>query len=255
MTDPAAPPSIELLDVCLRYGTFSALDRVSLRADPGSRIALVGPSGAGKTSLISLINASTQPSAGTVRVLGTEPSRLEGKQRRALRRRIATMHQQLFLPGSLRVARNVNAGRLGAWTTGHALRSLLRPGADDVRRAEDALGQLGIAHTIWRRTDELSGGERQRVALARLLVQDAELILADEPTSNLDPARAGEVLDLLLHVAESARTVLVSVHAFDLAVARFDRIVGLRAGRILFDLPAAEVSPARAAELYAIAPS
>jgi phosphonate transport system ATP-binding protein len=126
---------------------------------------------------------------------------------------------------------------------------LIRP--VDVDLARDALDALGIGHLLWKRTDELSGGERQRVALARLMVQGAEIVLADEPTASLDPARADEVVRTF---ASSARrnmcALLISMHSFDLARRHCDRLVGLRAGRIVFDQPAELVDDDVAADLY-----
>lgn len=239
--------------VTLRYGPGRpALDDVTLRIGRGERVALVGPSGAGKSSLIGLANTALTPTGGSVHLFGEDPSGLRHADRRALRRRIGTVHQQLHLAGQLRVIHNVNAGRLGEWSTWRALRSFVRPLEVDAARA--ALEQLGIGDKLWQRTDRLSGGERQRVAIARLLVQGAELICADEPISSLDPARGREVLGALCSVADDQqRTLVVSLHAFDLAVEHLDRVIGLRHGRIVFDLPADEVTGRHAEALYRIA--
>jgi phosphonate transport system ATP-binding protein len=238
--------------VSLRRGDTDALVDVSLSFEAGERIAIVGPSGAGKSTLLALANTSLRPTTGTVRVLDADPTGLDQRARRHLRSRIGTVHQRLLLPGSLRVVHNVNAGRLGTWSRRRAMRSLIRPAARDVERARDALDRLGVADKLWTRTDELSGGERQRVALARLLVQDAELVLADEPTASLDPARAREVIELLLAVADtgSSRTLIVALHDVGLALGCFDRVVALRAGRVEFDRPTADVDEDALAHLY-----
>ncbi len=255
----ATEPLLELDDVTLRYPASSrsdsvglpALDGVTIRIDRGERVAVVGPSGAGKSSIISLANTSLAPTAGMVRLFGVDPRTVRGEELRRLRRRVATVHQHLHLAGPLRVIHNVNAGRLGAWSTWRALRSLIRPLEVDSARA--ALAALGIDDKIWVRTDRLSGGERQRVAIARLMVQGAEFIVADEPISSLDPARGREVLDALCSIADDGhRGLLVSLHAFEFAVEYFDRIVGMRAGRILFDLPADAITPQLATDLYRI---
>ena len=254
---------LSLRGVSLRYGTAPALDDVSLVVGRGERVALLGPSGAGKSSLMSVANTSLRPSAGTVSVFGRPLAALSAPERRELRRRLGVVDQRPALPGALRVVHNVNAGRLGQWSTRRALWSLLRP--REVDEARRALDLLGIGDKLWRRTDELSGGERQRVALARLLLQGAELVLADEPVANLDPARADEVLALLCarpehdgdgdggDVRPVFGTVVVSIHDVGLALGYFDRVLGLRHGRLLFDLPASEVTASMADRLYDLA--
>ncbi len=233
----------------VQFGELYALDGVSLSVDVGERVALVGPSGAGKSTLLGLITTALAPTAGTVEVLGCAPQQLSARDLRRLRRRIGTVYQGLHLPGSLRVVHNVAAGRLGAWSTGTALRSLVRPvERDDVA---DALGQLGIADKLWSRTDQLSGGEQQRVAIARVLVQHPEIVVADEPVASLDPARSREVIELLLSSVgrgDGQPTVVVSLHSVDLAVEYFDRVVGLRQGVVVFDQPAHRLLDAAGAE-------
>ncbi|MEM8748573.1 MAG: ATP-binding cassette domain-containing protein [Actinomycetota bacterium] len=229
----------------------AALDDVSLRVEPGERVALVGPSGAGKSSILALANTSLAATSGSVSLFGQRPASLVGRDLQALRRRVGTIHQQLHLPGALRVVHNVNAGHLGRWSTWRAWTSLVRPqGTDDARAA---LASLGIADKLWERTDQLSGGERQRVAIARVLVQGADLVLADEPVSALDPQRSRDVLDALCGVAAGGgRSLVVSLHDFDLALEFVDRVVGLRDGRIIFDRPPAGISDGDAADLYRI---
>jgi phosphonate transport system ATP-binding protein len=217
---------------------------------------------------MSVANTSLRPSAGRVSMFGRSLAALSASERRELRRRLGVVDQRPALPGALRVVHNVNAGRLGQWSTRRALWSLLRPREVDGTR--QALDLLGIGDKLWHRTDELSGGERQRVALARLLLQGAELVLADEPVANLDPARAGEVLALLCArpghdgggegdggdghgVRPAFGTVVVSLHDVDLALGHFDRVLGLRHGRLLFDLPASEVTASMADRLYDLA--
>jgi phosphonate transport system ATP-binding protein len=232
----------------VRHGV-TVLDGVDLQIEPGERVGLIGPSGAGKTTLIATLNTSLRPAGGEIALFGQDPWRLSAGDLRSLRRRVGTVHQDLHLPGPLRVVHNVNAGRLGSWTTRRAIRSLIRP--VEVEATRDALGSLGIEHLLWKRTDELSGGERQRVALARLMVQGAEILLADEPTASLDPARADEVVRTFTSSARrNMCAMLISMHSFELARRYCDRLVGLRAGRIVFDRPAAAVDDDAAADLY-----
>jgi phosphonate transport system ATP-binding protein len=242
---------VSLRGVRVSYGAHTALDHVDLEVRAGERVALVGPSGAGKTTLLRICNGMVVPSEGTVTVLGCDLAAASPAERRDVRHRIGTVYQQLHLIGPLRVVHNVNAGRLAELSRRRALRSLVRPVEVDAVR--DALARVGIAEKIFERTDLLSGGEQQRVALARVLLQSPDLILADEPVSSLDPARAEEVMHLLCDVvADRLRTLVVSLHDFDLARRRCDRIVGLRQGRVLFDLRPQDVDDSLGAELYRI---
>jgi phosphonate transport system ATP-binding protein len=251
MTQPATP-CIAISGVSVNYGATLALDDISLTINTGERVAVVGPSGAGKSTLIALANSSLTPSRGHVEILGACVQNLTQRQRRTLRAHIATMYQGLHMPGSLRVIHNVNAGRLGSWSTSRALWSLVRPQATEDARS--ALARFGLGDALWRRTDELSGGERQRVALARLVVQDPGLILADEPTASLDPARSVDVLRQLTELCTAGKTLVVSLHAFDLARAHFDRVIGLRDGRLVFDLASHLVTDAHGTQLYELDP-
>jgi len=244
-------PAVSLREVTVSYGAHRALVGVDLEVAAGERVALVGPSGAGKSTLLRLCNGAAAPSSGQVTVLGHDLSRCSARELRAVQRQVGTVHQQLHLVGPLRVVHNVNAGRLGTWSSLRALTSLVRP--LEVGSARDALARTGMQHKLFERTDRLSGGEQQRVALARVLVQQPEVVLADEPVSSLDPARSEEVMRLLTEVvADGRRSLLVSLHDFDLARRLCDRVVGLREGRVVFDLPADEVSDRLGAQLYRI---
>jgi phosphonate transport system ATP-binding protein len=181
--------------------------------------------------------------------LGAELSELGPGALRRLQRRVGTIHQQLDLVPPLRVVHNVNAGHLGRWPAWKALLSLLSP--REVETAHAALHLVGIPDKLWTRCEQLSAGQQQRVAIARVLVQDPDLILADEPTASLDPERADAILALLGElVRETGKTLVASLHSVEQARRHFDRIIGLRAGRLDFDLPAAAVEPEMLAELY-----
>jgi phosphonate transport system ATP-binding protein len=216
---------------------------VDLRIERGEHVALIGPSGAGKSTLLGLLNGSLLPTTGTVRVLGNDLARLGPAARRRVQRRIGTVYQQHHLVENLRVIHNVNAGRLGRWSSARALWSLLA-WPQEVPAARDALVRVGVGETVWARTGHLSVGQQQRVALARVLVQDPDVILADEPVAALDPERALDVLGLLRDLGgETGKTLVVSLHQVEMARSHFERIVGLRAGRIVFDGPPAELTP------------
>jgi phosphonate transport system ATP-binding protein len=229
-----------------------AVDRVDLQIPEGAALAVIGPSGAGKTTLFRMLNLTVRPTGGQLRIAGEDVGRLPGGRLRELRRNIGTVYQQHNLVGRLRVVHNVLAGLLGRWSVLRAVRSLVRPAAEDVARAHEALAQVGIPEKLWARTDELSGGQQQRVAIARVLVQDPRVILADEPVSSVDPSLAQAIVRLLLDVCcQRGKTLVMNLHSVDLALASFPRIVGVRNGRIAFDRPAAQVSADLLAALYA----
>ena len=228
---------LRLDGVEVHYGSTPALAGVDLTVDAGERVAVVGASGAGKSTLLGLANGSVLPSAGSVQVLGADPTALRGRALRQLRARVGTVHQHLELVGQLRVVHNVNAGRLSSWPAWRAAWSLARP--QGLPAVLDALTRVELADRVFERTDRLSGGQRQRVAVARLLVQRPELVLADEPASALDPVLADRTLELLAELATDRGGALVaSLHDPALALRHCTRVVGLAAGRVVLDAPA-----------------
>ncbi len=243
----ATASALSLHNVTCQFGSVVALQSVSLAIASEERVALVGPSGAGKSTLLSLLNGSLRPTSGEVRILDRAIEGLHGHQRRKLQRQVGTVYQQHNLVTNLKVVHNVNAGHLGRWPLWKALWSLAWP--QQVTAAEKALAQLGIADKLHARTDRLSGGQQQRVALARVLVQDPQIVLADEPVASVDPARSHDIMKLLCEVG-SGRTLLVSLHDVELAKAYCDRIIGLRQGRLVFDLPSQSVSDLHLTSLY-----
>lgn len=229
---------------------YTALADISLKAAKGERIALIGPSGAGKTSLISVLGTALTPTAGQAEVLDFDLFGASTAAITTLRARVGSVHQAPPIPARQRVVTAVLAGRLGQWPWWKSLASLLYP--LDVAGACKVLERVDLADKLFARCDQLSGGQLQRVGIARVLYQQPELILADEPVSALDPALALATVRLL--VDEAGRrgvTLVASLHAVDLALSCFPRIVGIKAGRIVFDLPAAEVSASLLHELYA----
>ena len=242
-------PIFELENVGRRFGGLQALAEVNLRIYPGERVALVGPSGAGKSTLINLLNGSLLPSQGTLRVLSRDLARLSPRELRRVQRQVGTIYQQFHLVDNLRVIHNVNAGHLGNWSLPRAAFSLIWP--LEVESAAQALTQVGIPEKLYERTDRLSGGQQQRVALARVLVQNPAAILADEPISNVDPERSRGIMDLLRQLSiETGKTLVVSLHTIEFAYSHFQRVVGLRQGRVLFDAPPADVTPEMVERLY-----
>lgn len=243
--------AFSLHDVGVRYNSHWALRDIDLEVTGGERVALIGPSGSGKTTLLSLLNGMRTPTEGIVRLFGRDVSKTSPRDRRRIQRKIGTIHQQFDLVGPLRVIHNVNAAKLGEWGLSRAVLSLIAP--RDVRQGRAALARVGIEDKIFERVDQLSGGQQQRVALARVLVQDPDAILADEPISSLDPARSTEVMGLLRELAmESSNTLVVSLHEYGYGLSHCDRVVGLREGRIFFDDRAENVTDEMVADLYKI---
>jgi phosphonate transport system ATP-binding protein len=229
---------------------FRALRGVDLRVAPGERVALIGASGAGKTTLLRVLAASLRPAEGQVRLLGGEPWADSPRALRRLRSRIGLVHQAPPIPPRQRVVTAVLAGRLGQWPLWKALASLLMP--VDPEGAARELARLDLADRLYERCDRLSGGQLQRVALARVLYQQPELLLADEPVSAMDPALSELTVALLNEEAvRRGVTLVASLHAVDLALRHVPRVVGVKEGAIVFDLPAAAVSEAMLRDLYA----
>ena len=227
-----------------------ALDGVTMAAAAGERLAVVGPSGAGKTSLLRLLGTSVRPTDGGVRVLDADPWQLGAGALRRLRAQIGTVHQSPPIPPRLRVVTAVLAGRLGQWSLAQSLGSLLSP--RDIDGAREALARLDLGDRLFDRCDRLSGGQLQRVGIARVLYQSPRLLLADEPVSALDPTLADSAIGELVAQSEATGATLVaSLHAVDLALRWFPRIVGMRDGRLAFDLPSSQVDAALLRDLYA----
>ncbi len=242
-------PALELSRVSHQFGKFEALSDISLRVEAGERVALVGSSGAGKSTLLRLMNGTLMPASGEIWVLGQRLDRLSHKRLRGVQQQMGTIYQQFHLINSLRVVHNVNAGHLGRWPFWKAAASLLYP--LDVKIAARALEQVGIPEKLFARTDQLSGGEQQRVALARVLVQNPALILADEPIASLDPELSRSMMNLLRDLTtELGKTLIVSLHSVEFARSHCDRLIGLRQGQILFDAPATQVSDDMLEALY-----
>lgn len=241
---------LHLTDAGLSYADGkNALTGLNLRIAAGESVAIIGPSGAGKTSLLRLLAGFLRPSSGQIELFGQAPWALSGGQRQRLRSQIGLIQQHPPLPGRQRVITAVLAGKLGQWSTAKGLLSLLYP--LDPAGAAAALGQLDLADKLYQRCDQLSGGQLQRVAIARVLYQQPRLILADEPVSAMDPVLAEHTLSTLKQYAQNnACTLVASLHAVDLALAHFSRVIGVRDGRILFDQPSSSVSQENLATLY-----
>ena len=226
----------ELSQARKSFGAVHALSSIDLQIAKGERVALIGASGSGKTTLLRLFGAQLAPDGGEVRVLGCNPLVLGEGKLRELRSRLGYLPQDLGLVPNLRVLQNVVAGRCGRRSVLGSLRDLILPAVGVRRRIYELLERVGIEEKMYDRVDTLSGGQQQRVAVARALFQEPAVILADEPVSAVDPARARDVLELLTRLSEEeGLTLLVSMHQLDLAREFFPRLVGLKHGNVHFD--------------------
>ena len=233
-----------------RAGLPAALHQLGLEIGAGEQVAVIGPSGAGKTTLLHLLACAIPPSTGQIQLDGRDPWQLPRRELQRLRGNLFLAPQVPPLPPRQRVVTAVLAGRLPRISLAQSLRSLFYP--TGIAQADAALARFDISDKLFARVDRLSGGERQRVALARALVAQPRLLLVDEPLSALDPTRAGQAIASLTDAArESGATLVTTLHDVPVALANFPRIIGLRAGALMFDLPAAAVTSERLEALYA----
>jgi len=233
------------------YGASAAVRDVSLKIERGSFVGIIGRSGAGKSTLLRMVNRLTDPSAGRILFEGRDVTALQGAQLRAWRRSCAMIFQQFNLVGRMDVMTNVLTGRL---SQASHIRSLLNLWSDaDKAMALAALEQFDMASLAARRVDQLSGGQQQRVAICRALVQEPDIILADEPIASLDPRNTKAVMDALLRINKHfGITIVCNLHSLDLARSYCDRLVGMSAGQVVFDAAPAALTDDVARNLYGL---
>ena len=246
--------SVRVERLTKRYGdTVTALADVSFSIELGEFVAVLGPSGAGKTTLFRCLTGLTRPDGGSVIVRGRDICAIRGRQLRAARQDVALIFQQFNLVRRLTALHNVLAGRLARLPTWRVvLRRFARP---DRQRALACLDAVGLLDRAYARADELSGGQQQRVAIARALAQEATVVLADEPVASLDPESAAVVLDTLRVVARTGVAVVASLHQVHLAATYADRIIALRAGRVVENAPVGRLDARAFEQIYARAGS
>lgn len=233
-----------------RASAAPALKAVDLVLAQGEQVAIIGPSGAGKTTLLHLMACALKPTGGHLLLDGRDPWALRSADLQRLRGQLCLAPQVPPLPARQRVITAVLAGLLPGMGLWQSLGSLLYP--RHIELAEAALARFDLAEKLFERVDRLSGGERQRVGLARLAVANARLLLVDEPLSALDPERARQACASITAVArERQATLVATLHHVDMALQHFPRIVGLRDGEVVFDLPTRDVTAARLTDLYA----
>lgn len=213
---------IQLNNISIAYKDKMVLRNITLTIREGEKIAVIGPSGAGKTTLLKKL--------------------YEIEQQRA-----AFIHQDYALVPQLSTFHNVYIGRLDQYNTFYNILNLIKPQKHEIEQISNVLDLLGIKNKINERVAKLSGGQQQRVAVARAVFKGGEILLGDEPVSSIDPHQADNVLNLIL---KTTRTVVVSLHAVQFALQFFDRIIGLRHGKVHFDLPGKKVNNSLLNELY-----
>ncbi|MGF3227290.1 phosphonate ABC transporter ATP-binding protein [Facklamia sp. P12932] len=240
---------ISLEQVTKQFGDLFALQDISFEVAEGERIALLGPSGSGKTTLMNLLTRTIHADQGEIELAGQNIKKYVNQKEYA--KLVGVLRQQFDLVNNLSVINNVLVGRFNEWGTFKSFLSLFK--AQDLKIAQSALNKVGMVDKIFEVTANLSGGEQQRVAIARLLVQDPKIILADEPVSSLDPTNARIVLKLLNHlVNEDQRTLVASMHSVELSLEFFSRIIGIRAGQIVFDKKVDDVGESMFKDLYEV---
>ena len=233
-----------------RYDTGDlALSDITLTVPAGQVMALIGPSGAGKSTLIRCVNRLVEPTTGSVLLDGQDIIQVRGARLRQARRQIGMIFQNYALVERLSVMENVLSGRLayvGFW------RSFLRQfPASDIKQALHLLERVGLETMFDKRGDALSGGQKQRVGIARALMQNPKLLLVDEPTASLDPKTSRQIMRLICELCrEQQLAAIINIHDVVLAQQFVDRVVGLRAGRVVFDGLPSELTPETLTAIY-----
>ncbi|MDG6279446.1 phosphonate ABC transporter ATP-binding protein [Glaesserella parasuis] len=242
-------PLLQFHHTTKHFGKQAVLDDICLTIHSGEIVALVGPSGSGKSTLMNSIMRAVPLTSGEIWLENRNIQDYQDNKQFA--QQVGMLHQQYDLVKQLEVIHNVLAGRLNRWGFWRSLFSLVKPQEKQI--AEQALAAVGLLDKIDQPTAELSGGEQQRVAIARLLVQNPKLVLADEPVSALDPVNAQNVLALLTGlVREQGKTLIASMHSVEYAKAYFDRMIGIKQGKIVFDLQTEQVTQEQLNVLYGL---
>jgi len=225
------------------------LKDISFEVHGQNSVAIIGPSGTGKSTLIRCVNKLIPPTSGTVYVSGENITKLTGGELRKARRKIGMVFQEFNLVERLSVMENVLCGRLGYVSTWRAW--LRKYSQQDIDTAFDLLESIGLSDFAHQRADSLSGGQRQRVGIARAIMQEPHVLLADEPTSSLDPKTSVEIMDILVALSDAHKIPLViNIHDVELAKRFTSRVIGLSKGGIIYDGPPNELTNNNLKEIY-----
>ena len=245
-----AEPALDIRGLSKEYRRgVPVLRDVDLKVARTGITAIIGPSGTGKSTLIRCINRLVEPTAGQILFHGVDLARLRGRALREARRRIGMVFQEYNLVERLTVMENVLSGRLGYVSSWKAW--LRRYPPADIDAAFELLDTVGLTAHANQRADALSGGQRQRVGIARAVMQQPELMLADEPTSSLDPKTSVEIMELMVTLAQSRRIpVIVNIHNVPLARRFATHVVGMTGGRIVYNGPPDGLTDSHLKEIY-----
>lgn len=241
---------IEFKDVSLVYpnGT-QGLKNINLEINQGEFVVVVGLSGAGKSTLIRSMNRLVTPTDGELIIDGENILKYNSRNLRKLRTKVGMIFQNYNLVKRSTVMKNVMSGRLGHTGTLRSMFNLFSK--EEIALGYQSLERVNIAEKLYQRADQLSGGQQQRVAIARVLTQQPKIVLADEPVASLDPPTSHQVMKYLRKInKEDNITTIVNLHFIDMAMEYADRIIGMRAGEVVFDGPASEVTEKTFEEIY-----
>ena len=237
-------------NVSKTYGNgVKGLDHINLTIEDGEFVSIIGLSGAGKSTLLRSINRLNDVSEGGITINGLSVTKAGKKELRQIRRKIGLISQNFNLVKRSTVQKNVLSGRLGYYSTLKSIFGLFSK--EDYERTNDALERVGLLDKLHTRCDELSGGQQQRVSIARTLVQQADIILADEPVASLDPVTTQKIMKDLQNINQSmGKTVIVNIHSVELARTFSTRIIALKAGKMVFDGKPEELTDQKLIEIY-----
>ncbi|PLS22987.1 phosphonate ABC transporter ATP-binding protein [Neptunicoccus cionae] len=240
---------LQLSGLTKKFANSTAVDQVDLAVERSQFIGIIGASGAGKSTMLRMLNRLNDPTSGKILFQGREISSLKGADKRAWQSQCAMIFQQFNLVPRMDVVSNVLHGTLNRRNTLATMFNIYPE--SDIHHAIDILERLGISEHAAKRAQALSGGQQQRVAIARALMQDPEIVLADEPIASLDPMNAQIVMDSLRAIHdEDGKLVICNLHTLDTARRYCDRIIGMRAGRVVFDGTGDELTLSAAREIY-----
>lgn len=245
--------TLQVVNLKKAYGQVVALRDVNVNFRPGECVGIIGRSGAGKSTLLRSINRMIDPTEGQVLIDGVDVTKLPARELRNHRREVGMIFQHFNLVRQLSVLKNVLSGRLGYYQGWAAVRTWFYwfP-KSDVEKALQILDRLGILDQAHKRASDLSGGQQQRVGIARALIQEPKIFLADEPVSSVDPRVSEEILYWLQKVCHEDKIVmLINIHNIDLAVRYMDRIIGIARGKVIFDGKPEELTAEIQREIYA----
>ena len=225
---------LEIRNLVVKYGEVKAIDNVNLEVKDGEFVAIIGPSGSGKSSLMKTINLLVKPRSGSIKLDDEEITVLSKKKLRMKRREIGFVFQDYNLIDRLSVIENVLTGRLGYKSFFKSFFGIFSK--EEYQKAEKALGHVGLLEKEFVRGNELSGGQKQRVAIAKVLVQNPKIILADEPVASLDITSSKTIMEYFKKINKiKGKTIIINIHDVDMALKYADRIVALKKGKIIFD--------------------